>query len=82
MIRNKAIEVEKKSLNDNKIKILTLKADNENKLDKLSVKKEEQNKLIVEAKKQQELHKNEISETQALLGSTMNQIKEESNTNA
>ena len=48
-------------------------------MDKLSVKKKEQSKLIVEAKKQQELHKNEIAETQALLGSTMNQIKEESN---
>ena len=50
-----------------------------NKLDKLSIKKKEQSQLIVEAKKQQELHKNEIAETQALLDSTMNQIKEASN---
>jgi peptidoglycan hydrolase CwlO-like protein len=75
----KKIEDEKKSLDDNKTKILALKVDNENKLDKLNTKKKEQNQLIVEAKKQQELHKNEITKTQALLGSTMNQIKEASN---
>ncbi|MGH4123374.1 MAG: NlpC/P60 family protein [Clostridium sp.] len=69
------IEQRKKSLNDNKTKILTLQADNQKKLDKLSIKKQEQSKLIVEAEKQQKLHKNEIAETQVLLGSTMNKIK-------
>jgi cell wall-associated NlpC family hydrolase len=77
--KKKSIEDEKKSLNDNKIRVLALKADNENKVDKLNVKKKEQNQLIVEAKKQEELHKNEITKTQALLGSTMNQIKTTAN---
>lgn len=77
--KKKTIEGIKKSLNDNKIKVLALKVENENKLDKLTIKKNEQSKLIVEAKKQQELHKNELTETQALLGNTMNQIKEASN---
>ncbi|MBZ9633968.1 C40 family peptidase [Clostridium sp. FP1] len=74
-VKKQDIEQRKESLNDNKTKILTLKTDNENKLDKLSTKKQEQSKLIVEAEKQQKLHKNEITETQARLGSTMNQIK-------
>ncbi|MCB2299108.1 C40 family peptidase [Clostridium tagluense] len=75
-VKKQDIEQRKESLNDNKRKILTLKADNESKLDKLSTKKQEQGKLIVEAEKQQKLHKNEITETQARLGSTMNQIKD------
>lgn len=56
-----AIEVRKKSLNDNKIKVLALKAANENKLDKLTAQKKEQSQLIVEAKKQQEIHKNDVA---------------------
>ena len=77
-IKKQKIEKEKISLNDNKTKILALQADNENKLDKLSIKKQEQSKLIAEAEKKQILHKTEMSETEALVGSTMNQIKEES----
>ena len=76
--KKKVIEVVKKSLNNNKIKIIALKTDSENKLNKLSVKKDEQTLLIVEAKKQQELHKNEISQTQALLATTTNKIKDTS----
>ncbi|MBU3146642.1 C40 family peptidase [Clostridium sp. CF012] len=78
-VKKQDIEQRKKSLNENKVKILALQADNESKLDKLSIKKQEQSKLIVEAEKQQELNKNEIAETQALMGSTANQIKEASN---
>ena len=78
-VKKHNIEQRKESLIVNKAKILSLQADNESKLDKLSTIKIEQNMLIVEAKKQQELHKNSITETQALLGSTMNQIKEQSN---
>ncbi|MBZ9686274.1 NlpC/P60 family protein [Clostridium estertheticum] len=78
-VKKQDIEQKKKSLNDNRTKILTLQTENENKLDKLNVKKQEQGKLIVEAEKQRKLHKNEIAETQALLGSTANQIKEASN---
>ena len=74
--KRKAIEVRKKSLNDNKMKVLTLKADNENKLDKLSIKKKEQSVLMVEAKKEQELNKNAIAETQTSLDSTTNQINQ------
>jgi len=74
--KKKAIEVRKKVLNDNKMKVLTLKADNENKLDKLSIKKKEQSQLIVEAKKQQELNKNKMAETQTLVDGTTSQIKE------
>lgn len=61
--KKEVIQATKKSLNDNKMKILALKVNNENKLDKLSAEKEIQTKLIVESKKQQELHKNEISQT-------------------
>jgi len=78
-VKKQDIEQRKKSLKDNVTKILVLQTNNENKLDKLNIKKQEQSKLIVEAKKQQELHKNEIAETQTLLGSTMNQMKEASN---
>jgi len=78
-VKKQDIEQRKKSLKDNVTKILVLQTNNENKLDKLSIKKQEQSKLIVEAKKQQELHKNEIAETQTLLSSTMNQMKEASN---
>jgi len=74
--KRKAIEVTKKSLNDNKMKVLTLKADNENKLDKLSIKKKEQSVLMVEAKKEQEVNKNAIAETQTSLDSTTNQINQ------
>lgn len=75
--KKKDIEDRKKSLNDSKTKVLALKADNESKLDKLSAKKNEQHILIVEANKQQELHKNDIADTQALLGSTATQINDE-----
>ena len=75
--KKKDIEARKKSLNDSKTKVLALKADNESKLDKLSAKKNEQHILIVEANKQQELHKNDIADTQALLGNTTNQINDE-----
>ena len=78
-VKKQNIEQRKVSLIGNKAKILSLQVNNESKLDKLSTIKIEQSMLIVEAKKQQELHKNSITETQALLGSTMNQIKEESN---
>ncbi len=74
--KKEAIEVRKKVLNDNKMKVLTLKADNENKLDKLSIKKKEQSQLIVEAKKQQELNKNKMAETQTLVDGTTSQIKD------
>ncbi|MCJ7689146.1 MAG: NlpC/P60 family protein, partial [Clostridiaceae bacterium] len=76
--KKKIIENKKNVLNDNKTRLLTLKAVNENKLDKLNTKQSEQHKLIAEAKKQEELHKNEITQTQASLGSTMNKIEEES----
>ncbi|MBK5240101.1 C40 family peptidase [Clostridium sp.] len=76
--KKKIIEIKKNVLNDNKTRLLTLKAVNENKLDKLNTKQNEQHTLIAEAKKQEELHKNEITQTQALLGSTMNEIEEES----
>ncbi|MBU3113960.1 C40 family peptidase [Clostridium lacusfryxellense] len=75
--KKKDIEDRKKLLNDSKTKVLALKTDNESKLDKLSAKKNEQHILIVEANKQQELHKNEIAQTQALLGSTTNEINNE-----
>ncbi|MGH4050901.1 MAG: NlpC/P60 family protein [Clostridium sp.] len=75
--KKQAIEDRKKLLNDSKVKVLALKADNETKLDKLSVKKQEQNVLIVEAGKQQQLQKNEIAETQALLGNTTDQIEDQ-----
>lgn len=78
-VKKQNIEDQKKALNDSKTRILALQAENENKLDKLSLKKKEQHTLIVEAKTQQELHKNEITETQALLVSTMSQIKNASN---
>ncbi|MCB2294031.1 NlpC/P60 family protein [Clostridium algoriphilum] len=74
--KKEAIEVRKKALNDNKMKVLTLKADNENKLDKLTITKKEQSQLIVEAKKQQELNKNKMAETQTLVDGTAGQIKE------
>jgi len=73
--KKKAIEVRKEALNDNKMKVLTLKADNENQLDKLTLKKTEQNKLIVEAKKQEQLSKNKVAEAQTLLDGTTSQIK-------
>ena len=73
--KKKDIEDRKISLNENKIKVLALKADNEDKMDKLAIKKDEQSKLIAEAEKQQELHKNEIAATEALLGITMNEIQ-------
>jgi peptidoglycan hydrolase CwlO-like protein len=76
--KKKIIENKKNVLNDNKTRVLTLKAVNEEKLDKLNSRKSEQHQLIVEAKKQEELHKSEITQTQALLGSTMNDIEEES----
>jgi peptidoglycan hydrolase CwlO-like protein len=75
--KKKDIEDRKNSLNDSKNKVLALKADNESKLNKLSAKKNEQHILIVEANKQQELHKNEIAQTQSLLGSTANLINDE-----
>ena len=75
--KRQAIEDRKKVLNDDKEKVLALKSGNENKLDKLSAKKKEQDSLIVESRKQQELHKSEIVATQASLGNTTNQIKEE-----
>jgi cell wall-associated NlpC family hydrolase len=78
-VKKQDIEDRKKALNDSKTKILALQVENENKLEKLSIKKNEQSKLIVQAEAQQELHKKEISQTQALLGSTMKQIKDESN---
>ncbi|MGH4140240.1 NlpC/P60 family protein [Clostridium sp.] len=78
-VKKQDIEHRKENLDDNKKKILALQAENEDKLDKLSVKKKEQSKLIVEAKTEQELHRNEITETEALLGSTMIQIKNASN---
>lgn len=74
--KKEVIESTKKSLNDNKVKVLGLKASNENKLDKLTAEKKVQSKLIVESKKQQELHKNEISQTQASLGTTTNMTKD------
>ena len=74
--KKKAIEDIKTSLNNNKSKVLALKANNEKKLDNLTANKSKQNQLIVEAKKQQELYKDEIAKTEVLLLSTMNQIKE------
>ena len=74
--KKKAIEDIKTSLNNNKSKVLALKANNEKKLDNLTANKSKQNQLIVEAKKQQELYKDEIAKNEALLLSTMNQIKE------
>jgi cell wall-associated NlpC family hydrolase len=81
-VKKNNIQERKNALDDNKIRVLALKVDNENKLDKLSVVKEEQSKLIVEAEKQQQLHKNEISETQASLGRTINRIEDASNESA
>jgi len=78
-VKKQHIEDRKKALNDSKTKILALQAENENKLEKLSIKKNEQSKLIVQAEAQQELHKKGILQTQVLLGSTMKQIKDESN---
>ncbi|MBU3180225.1 C40 family peptidase [Clostridium psychrophilum] len=74
--QKEAIEVRKKTLNDNKMKVLTLKADNENQLDKLTSKKKEQGKLILEARKQQQTTKNKIVETQTLVNGTTSQIKD------
>ena len=73
--KKKNIENIKKSLNDDKVNITTLEFNNKGKLDKLIIKKKEQSQLIVEAKKQKELNNNEISETQALLSTSMNQIR-------
>jgi cell wall-associated NlpC family hydrolase len=80
-VKKNNIQDRKNALDDNKIRVLALKADNENKLDKLSVVKEEQSKLIVEAEKQQQLHKNEILVAQASIGNTMNKIEDASNEN-
>ena len=74
--KKEAIEVRKKTLNDNKMKVLTLKADNENQLDKLALKKKEQGQLILEAKNQQETTKNKIVETQTLVDGTTSKIKD------
>lgn len=74
--QKEAIEVRKKTLNDNKMKVLTLKADNENQLDKLTSKKKEQGKLILEARNQQETTKNKIVKTQTLVDGTTSQIKD------
>lgn len=74
--KKKDIEDIKTSLNNNKSKVLALKANNEIKLDKLTINKSKQDELIVKAKKQQELYKDEIAKTEVLLLSTMNQIKE------
>ena len=74
--KKKDIEDIKTSLNNNKSKVLVLKTNNEKKLDKLTVNKSKQDQLIVEAKKQQELYKDDIAKNEALLLSTMNQIKE------
>lgn len=74
--QKEAIEVRKKTLNDNKMKVLTLKADNENQLVKLTSKKKEQGQLILEAKNQQETTKNKIVETQTLVDGTTSQIKD------
>lgn len=76
--KKKVIENKRNVLNNNKTRVLTLKTVNENKLDKLNIKKSEQHQLIAEAKKQEGLHKNELAQTQALLGSTVNEIEEES----
>ncbi|MGH4120422.1 NlpC/P60 family protein [Clostridium sp.] len=76
--KKKIIENKRNVLNDNKTRVLTLKAVNEDKLDKLNTKKSQQHQLIVEARKQGELRKSEITQTQALLGSTMNEIEEKS----
>ena len=78
-VKKQGIQDQKEALNVSKTKILALQAENQNKLDKLSAKKIEQSKLIVDARTQQELHKNEITETQILLGSTMSKIKNASN---
>ena len=75
-VKKQKIEQRKISLNENKIKILALQVDNENKLDKLNIKKQEQHNVIVEAEKQQKLHKIEIAQTEALMGSTMNKIED------
>lgn len=77
--KKKDIEDIKTSLNDNKAKVIALKADNENKLDKLKLNKGKQDLLIAEAKKQQELHKDEISRAETLMASTINQMKEAAN---
>jgi cell wall-associated NlpC family hydrolase len=69
------IENKKSTLNENKTRVLALKDVNEEKLDKLNVKQNEQQKLIVESKKQEQIHRTEITQTQALLGSTMNEIE-------
>jgi peptidoglycan hydrolase CwlO-like protein len=74
--KKKDIEDIKTSLNDNKTKVLALKASNEDKLNKLTINKGKQDQLIAEVKKQQELHKDEIEKTEAMLASTMNQIQE------
>jgi peptidoglycan hydrolase CwlO-like protein len=74
--KKKDIEDIKTSLNNDKTKVLTLKASNEDKLNKLTINKGKQDQLIAEVKKQQELHKDEIAKTEALLASTRNQIQE------
>jgi cell wall-associated NlpC family hydrolase len=74
--KKKDIEGIKTSLNNNKLKVLALKANNEKKLDNLTTNKSKQDQLIVEAKKQQELYKDEIAKTEVQLLNTMNQIKE------
>lgn len=77
--KKKDIEDIKTSLNNNKAKVLALKASNEDKLNKLTINKGKQDQLIAEIKKKQELHKDEIAKTEALLASTANQIQEVAN---
>jgi peptidoglycan hydrolase CwlO-like protein len=69
------IENKKSVLNENKTRVLAIKAVNEEKLDKLNVKQNEQQKLIAESKKQEQIHMTEIAQTRASLGNTMNEIE-------
>ncbi|WP_291633315.1 C40 family peptidase [Clostridium sp.] len=69
------IEEQKVALETEKTKLTLLKTDNENKIDKLKEKKEEQQVLIAEANKQKQVYSGKITDAQAIVNETMQQIQ-------
>ncbi|WP_298836508.1 C40 family peptidase [Clostridium sp.] len=70
------VEKQKVSLETEKTKLLTLKADNEAKLAKLKDTKKEQSVFISEATKQEKLYSGKVTDGQATVAATMKQIQQ------
>lgn len=73
----KEVIVEKKDRLDNdKSKLVTLKADNEKKLSEVSSKKKDQNKLLADLRKQERTYASTITQSQSYINRAMAQIAE------